>query len=94
MRREESVSASDSENMECTWLVDVDFLVCISDELDVFRLVSQDDNRSACIASYKSKMPFVYTRGTESQEDARTEQGAGPQACPGAPGVGAVHTGG
>jgi hypothetical protein len=43
-------------------------LTVISDEPDVFRVVSRYDNRRACIAPYKSKMQFEYTIGAERQE--------------------------
>jgi hypothetical protein len=46
----------------------------ISDELDVFRMVSRYDNRRACIAPYNSKMQFEYTMDTSIQEISGTEQ--------------------
>ena len=49
-------------------------LTFISDELDVFRMVSRYDKRRACIAPYNSKMQFEYTTGTEIQEVLRTEE--------------------
>ena len=42
-------------------------LTFLSDELDVFRMVSRYDNRRACITPYNSKMQFEYTIGTEIQ---------------------------
>ena len=36
-------------------------LTFISDELDIFRMVSRYDNRRACITPYNSKMQFEYT---------------------------------
>jgi hypothetical protein len=50
-------------------------LTFISDELDVFRIVSRYDNRRACITPYNSKMQFEYTTGTEIQEVSRIEEG-------------------
>ena len=37
----------------------------ISDELDVFRMVSRYDNRRACITLYNSKIRFEYSMGRE-----------------------------
>ena len=39
----------------------------ISDELDIFRMVSRYNYRRACIAPYKSKKQFEYTIATEIQ---------------------------
>jgi hypothetical protein len=50
-------------------------LTFISDELDVFRIVSRYDNRRACITPYNSKMQFEYTIATEIQEVSGTEEG-------------------
>ena len=50
-------------------------LTFISDELDVFKMVSRYDNRRACIAPYNSKMQFEYTMGTEIQEVLGTGDG-------------------
>ena len=43
-------------------------LTFISDELDVFSMVSLYDYRRSCIASYNYKMQFEYSMGTEIQE--------------------------
>jgi hypothetical protein len=50
-------------------------LTFISDELDVFRMMSRYDNRRACIAPYNSKMQFEHVIDMEIQEVSRTEQG-------------------
>ena len=50
-------------------------LTFISDQLDVFRIVSRYDNRRACITPYNSKMQFEYTIATEIQEVSGTEEG-------------------
>ena len=49
-------------------------LTFLSDELDVFRMVSRYDNRRVCIAPYNSKNQFEYTMGTEIQEVSGTEE--------------------
>jgi hypothetical protein len=36
-------------------------LTFISDELDIFRMVSRYDNRRACVEPYNSKVQFTYT---------------------------------
>src|SRR5882672_5558685 len=43
-------------------------LTCISDEQDVFKMVSRDDNRRACITPYHSKVRIEYTIGREMLE--------------------------
>src|SRR5713101_6168507 len=50
-------------------------LTFLSDELDVFRMVSRYDNRRACITPYNSNMQFEYTIGTEIKEVSGTEEG-------------------
>src|SRR6266852_3352647 len=50
-------------------------LTCISDELDVFRMVSRCDMRRACIVPYNSLVQFEYTTATEIQEVLKTEEG-------------------
>jgi hypothetical protein len=67
MERESHVSAQGSENVELKMayfrrlpflLILEKVLTFISDELDVFRMVSRYDNRRACIAPYNSKRQF------------------------------------
>jgi len=49
-------------------------LTCISDELDVFRMVSRCDKRRACIVPYNSLVQFEYTTATEIHEVSRPEE--------------------
>ena len=49
-------------------------LTCISDELDVFRMVSRYDKRRAYIAPYNSLVQFEYTTATEIYEVSRPEE--------------------
>ena len=51
-------------------------LTFLSDELDIFRMVSRYDNRRACISPYNSKIQFEYSMGREIQEVSRIEEGA------------------
>jgi hypothetical protein len=50
-------------------------LTFLSDELDVFRMVSRYDNRRACIARYNSKMQFEYSMSREIKEVLGTKEG-------------------
>jgi hypothetical protein len=50
-------------------------LTFISDELDVFRMVSRYDDIRACIAPYNSKIQFEYSMGREIQEVSGAAEG-------------------
>jgi hypothetical protein len=82
MERECQISSQDSENVELkmTYFRGLPFLLIIekvltfiSDDLDVFRMVSRHNNRRSCIAPDNSKLDVSDHRGSKGAHLAQWE---------------------